>query len=223
MMNLRLKDRPLLAGFLGGILAISLLAIAGAQPSFQAWATAKFVSKGPVISADATANNIIGSTTSAKVPLVIQQRTGASVDAFSVYANGQTRFKIDTNGTAVLNGAQTWKRDTLAPGATPLTGTTAQIPVARYIVTVNDAVTASRHIQLQAANAVAAGTAVLVIDAAGTAATNNITINRAVSPGTDTITTTTTGNTSCTIATNGGAALFITDGSSVWKRILLAG
>lgn len=218
-----MKKHPILGGFLGGLMAFALIALVGAQPSWQVWAKQTFVSKGPLVAADSTANNIIGSTTSAKVPLVIQQRTGASVDAFSVYANGQTRFKIDTNGTAVLNGAQTWKRDTLAPGATPLTGTTAQIPVARYIVTVNDAVTASRHIQLQAANTLAAGTAVLVVDAAGTAATNNITINRAVTPGTDTITTTTTGNTSCTIATNGGAALFITDGSSVWKRILLAG
>lgn len=177
----------------------------------------------PPVTANSSADNIVAaSATTNKIPLAIQQYTGAGVDAFNVYANGGLRFRVDGNGTCFLAGAQSWKRDTLAPGTTPLTGTVGQIPLARFSVTVNDAATADRHIQLQAANAVGAGHTVLVIDAAGTAATGNITINRAVGSS-DTITTTTTGNTSCTIATNGGAALFISDGTSVWKRVLLVG
>lgn len=219
----KLNLKPLLSGFAGGLLAVCLLALMGAQPSVYSWARATFLIKGgPPVTADATARNIVATTTTGQVPLNVQQRTGAGTDAFKVYANGSYRLRIDSNGAAFLQGAQAWKWDTLAPGATPLSGSTAQIPVTRYAVTVNDATTANRHIQLQAANAVGAGHAVLVIDAAGTAATGNITINRAVGSS-DTITTTTTGHTSCTITTNGGAALFISDGTSVWKRILLAG
>lgn len=212
-MKKKLKGFADMSSTVKSLLLVAVLAVQGVSAS---WVSANFVRKGPVLTADATAFNIVGTQKSGQVALNVQQRTGANVDAFKVYANGGYRFQIDSNGTAVLGGAQAWKRDAITPTTTP--GTT--IPVARHILAVADAVTASRHLQLQAANAVAAGYTILVVDTPATAATGNITINRA---GSDTITTTTTGNTSCTIATNGGAAYFISDGASVWKRILLAG
>lgn len=108
------------------------------------------------------------------------------------------------------------KRDAITPAAS--TGTV--IPIARFALAVADAATASRHVQLPLANSVGAGHAILVMDTPATSATGNITVNRS---GSDTITTTTTGNTTAVISTNGSGALFISDGSSIWKRFLLAG
>jgi hypothetical protein len=75
--------------------------------------------------------------------------------------------------------------------------------------------TAARAVTLPAANA-ATGQWLEIKDEACTAGTGNITISRA---GADTITTTTTGNTSVVINTNGGVVRLISDGVSKWQKI----
>lgn len=168
------------------------------------------------ISAVATADNIVVASASGRVPLVVQGFTGGGANALEVYANGGNRLVVDNNGSCQLLGALVLRYNAITPTTTP--GTAIAVP--RCVLPVGDAVTASRHVQLPAANAVGAGHTVIVMDLAGTAATGNITINRA---GSDTITTTTAGNTSTTITANGGVAIFISDGSSIWKRMLLVG
>lgn len=164
------KLNPLAAGFIGGFIAVALLSIVGAQQSVYSWATAKFVSKGPVISADSTANNIDGSTTSAKVPLVVQQRTGASVDAFSVYAAGSTRFKVDTNGCAVLNATLAFRRNTSS--STSASPTVSQL--GSWFITPSAAFT----FNLPAISTLPTGGSLVVIkNVAGTGATRNCTID----------------------------------------------
>lgn len=169
------------------------------------------------VTANANADNIIAaSATTNKIPLAVQQYTGAGVDAFNVYANGTLRFQVDSNGSNICGGAFAWRYNAITPTTTP--GTAIAVP--RVILPVADATTANRHVQLPAANSVTAGQVLIVMDLAATAATGNITVNRA---GSDTITTTSTAQTSVTITANGSAILFISDGSSVWKCLRMTG
>lgn len=151
----------------------ALHAVTGAsvgQSASASWVTANFVRKGPVISADATANNIVGSTTTAKIPLVVQQRTGASVDAVSFYAAGQTRFKVDTNGNTVLNGGLALRR--IATSAASVTIANGQCGF--HAITPSAAFTAN----LPAIATLPTGGSFLVLkNVAGTGATRNLTID----------------------------------------------
>lgn len=198
-------------GFAGGILAVSLLSLLGAQTSVYTWANQRFLIKGgPPVTADATARNIVGTTTTGQVPLNVQQRTGAAVDAFKVYANGGYRLRVDSNGTLLLNASFQVRSDSITGTTTPGTDMTAAIAAARVVLRVATATaTADRMIQLPAANGVTAGTMYLFYDATGEAATKNITINRR---GSDTI----NGATNKVIATAYGGAIFISDGTSAW-------
>lgn len=140
------------------------------QASDRAWALATFVRKGPRVVADATADNITGSTSSSKIPLVVQQRTGASVSAFSVYAGGQTRFQVDTNGSTVLNGCFALRRT--ATAAASVTIAVAQCGF--HAITPSAAFTAN----LPAINTLPSGGSIIVLkNVAGTGATRNLTID----------------------------------------------
>jgi hypothetical protein len=170
----------------------------------------------PVIAA-ATSDIILApSAATGRIPLAVQQATGAGVDALTVYANGGLRLQVDTSGNLILTGGISFRYTAVTPASTPGTA----IAAVRFTVAVADAAGASRHVQLPAANSLQAGQVVMVVDTPCTAATNNITINRA---GSDTISTTTTGNTSVTITTNGGAIWFVSDGTSVWKCLRMTG
>lgn len=152
-------------------LSLLLVAALGAQGISASWVNANFVRKGPVISADATANNIVGSTTSAKVPMVVQQRTGASVDALSVYAGGQTRFKVDTNGSTVLNGCFALRRVATTAAASV---TIAVSQCGFHAITPSAAFTAN----LPAISTLPTGGSIIVLkNVAGTGATRNLTID----------------------------------------------
>lgn len=169
------------------------------------------------VSAVAAADNIVAaSATSGKIPLVVQQYTGAAANAIDVYANGSNRFSVDSNGSNLLMGAVALRYNAITPTTTP--GTAIAVP--RVILPVADATTTNRHVQLPAANSVTAGQILIVMDLAATAATGNITVNRA---GSDTIVTTSTAQTSVTITANGSAILFISDGTSVWKCLRMTG
>jgi hypothetical protein len=171
----------------------------------------------PPVAAAATADNIVAaSATTGKIPLVVQQYTGAAANAIDVYANGSNRFSVDSNGSNLLMGAVALRYNAITPTTTP--GTAIAIP--RVILPVADATTTNRHVQLPAANSVSAGQILIVMDLAATAATGNITVNRA---GSDTIVTTSTAQTSVTITANGSAILFISDGTSVWKCLRMTG
>jgi hypothetical protein len=76
--------------------------------------------------------------------------------------------------------------------------------------------TAARTVTLPAANTCAAGQMFWIKDEACTAGTGNVTINRS---STDTIITTTTGNTSVVINTNGGKVGLVCDGVSKWQQV----
>lgn len=170
----------------------------------------------PVIAA-ATSDIILApSAATGRIPLAVQQATGAGVDAVTVYANGGLRLQVDTGGNLILTGGLSLRYTAITPTTTPGTA----IVSARFSLAVADAVTASRHVQLPAANSLQAGQCLLVIDTPATAATGNIQVNRA---GSDTITTTTTGNTSVTITANGSAIFFVSDGVSVWKCLRMTG
>lgn len=169
----------------------------------------KFVKIGqaPTV-ADANADNIITSA-SGKTPLAITHPTGSGVDAFYIIANGTgKRFQVDSNGTLHLLGALQLKQDAITPVADPGTA----IPTARMMVNVASAATADRWVTLPAANAVGSGHTVIVIDSAGTAATETITVNAA---GSDTINAT-AGTDIKTITAAYGALIFISNGVSKW-------
>lgn len=202
-MNLRLKDRPLLAGFLGGILAISLLAIAGAQPSFQAWANQRFLIKGgPPVSAVAAARNIAATTATGQIPMVIQQRTGAGANAIDVYANGANRFSVDANGSTILNGSLALRRN--ATTGTSVSPTAATIGF--QAITTTGAFT----VNLPAISGLPAGGVIAVIkDVAGNANTNNITIDGNASETID-------GATTKTINTAYGYRVLFGDSTGWW-------
>jgi hypothetical protein len=76
--------------------------------------------------------------------------------------------------------------------------------------------TAARTVTLPAANAFMAGQMLWIKDEACTAATGNVTTNRA---GADTIVTTATGATSLVINTNGGKIGLVSDGVSKWFQV----
>lgn len=215
-MKLRLKDRPLLAGFLGGLMSFALILSMGAQPSVYTWARATFLIKGgPPVVADATARNIVGTTTTGQVPLNVQQRTGAGVDAFKVYSNGAYRLSVNSNGTTVCGGGFQMVYNAVTPTTTPGTS----LPVTRGVVNVASAATASRHVYLPAASGCTPGQVFYIFDGAGTGATETITVNRNATPGTDTI----NGAASKTITTAYGGLMIVNLTSSAFIAITLAG
>lgn len=187
------------------------------QSATASWVTANFVRKGPVVAADATANNIVGTSALGKVPLNVQQRTGAGVDAFKVYANGGYRFQIDSNGSMLLTGAVKWRSDSVTGTTTPGYDMSSAVGASRTILRVATATaTADRMIQLPAANNVGIGQMFVFYDATGEAATKNITINRR---GSDTI----NGTTAKTITTAYGGAIFITDSATSYAAFSIPG
>jgi hypothetical protein len=104
---------------------------------------------------------------------------------------------------------------TIGPGAP---GGNQKIADVNYTVLPTDGtvmyttLTAARTVTLPAANAVPAGYRILIMDMAGTATANNITINRA---GADTI----QGGVSTSITLNWGDKELVSDGTSKWNII----
>lgn len=210
-MKLRLKDRPLLAGFVGGLMSFALILSMGAQPSVYTWARQTFLIKGgPPVAADATARNIVGTTTTGQVPLNVQQRTAAGTDAFKVYAAGSYRLQVDSNGSLVLNGGVQVRYTAITPSASPGTGGAIIPSSGRTVLAVASAASASRHIMLPLASSYPTGQILIVIDAAGTGATETITVNRQSS---DTIN---AAATTKTITAAYGALIFMTTSSTTW-------
>lgn len=116
-----------------------------------------------------------------------------------------TGFSIDASGN-VSAGRVTSTAGRVRSVATKTANYTA---VAGDELIAYTALAAARTVTLPAANSVPAGYELIVQDWAGAAGTNNITVQRA---GSDTV----DGGTSVAIATDYGAATFVSNGSNAW-------
>lgn len=192
------------------LLLVAVLAVQGVSAS---WVNTNFVRKGPVFIADSTANNIVGTSALGKVPLNVQQRTGAGVDAFKVYSNGAYRLSVNSNGTTVCGGGFQMVYNAVTPTTTPGTS----VPATRGVVNVASAATASRHVYLPAASGCTPGQVFYIWDGGGTGATETITVNRNATPGTDTI----NGAASKTITTAYGGLMIVNLTSSSFVAVSL--
>lgn len=114
--------------------------------------------------------------------------------------NGTTKFSVDNKGITYLSG--------FAPKRAAVTGATHTITSDTVVVGVSPP-TGGTTLTLPAASAVCW---LIIKDEGGTAATRNITINRA---GADTI----QGATSITISTNRGQRVLYSDGAGVWHIV----
>lgn len=189
---------------------LAIVALAAAQPNIYTWVRDVCLIKGgPAQSADATAVNLVSTSKLGQVPMNVQQRTGAGVDAFKVLANGQYRLRVDSNGQVIMTAGIAMRFN--ANSATLLGSTSVSAGTSAIMVfnTSGGAVA----LTMCAANAVPLGTALWLKDGTGNAATNNITATRA---GSDTFITTATGATTLVINTNGGGAWVVSDGTSKW-------
>ena len=203
---------------------LTIVALAAAQPNIYTWVRDVCLIKGgPAQSADATAVNLVSTSKLGQVPLNVQQRTGAGVDAFKVFAAGQYRLRVDSNGSLALNGGFGWRVNTVAGSTTSTNATTATDLATSWTITfVTGTASAARYVELPLANTLSAGTMYMVVDADANAGTNNIKVWVQSGSG-NTITTTATGAGFSLIATNGGVHMFVSDGSATWKRVVWAG
>lgn len=149
------------------LLLVAVLAVQGVSAS---WVNTNFVRKGPPVAVVATATNTIGTPSLGKIPLVVQQRTGAGVNAVDFYANGSNRLSVDSNGSTILNGSFALRRNAT-------TGTTVS-PTAATIGYSAITTTGAFTFNLPAIATLPAGGVIAFIkDVAGNANTNNITID----------------------------------------------
>jgi hypothetical protein len=151
--------------------------------------------------------------------VVVDSTNGAILGWNSNYVQLGSTFSPGSDLLVSLGAAgQRWNGvysgGALAAKYNTQSGTTYTVLASDHYVGLTN--TAARTVTLPAANAFMAGQMLWIKDEACTAATGNVTTNRA---GADTIITTATGATSLVINTNGGKIGLVSDGVSKWFQV----